>query len=123
MTLLTKQLDEIMHGEHERLAGRLAQVQRWPVKFEAVRMRGSTYELRYDMAAPGAERAYAVRYARLGPWEAEVARVNLERVDAVGPGVVPASFPRGTRLLAAVEVQDAQLGCAVRLGSRRWEIP
>lgn len=119
---LTDDLREAMRGEHARLADEVQAVRRWPVAFEAVPMRGSAFELRYDVALLDAEvpPPFAVRHARLGPWEGEVPRTSLARLDATASGVLPASFPRGTRVLTAVEMHSPQLACTVRLGTRRW---
>lgn len=116
------QLENVLRTERQKYSERIDTIPRWPVSFDAVPMQGSTFEVRYAMSVPEKGTAFAVRYKNLGPWDGEVPRFDLEREDAVGPGVLPASFPRGTRLLTAVEVQDPALGCAVRLGSRRWEV-
>lgn len=92
--------------------------------FEAVPMRGTAYEVRYAVESLGLQTAqpFAVRYVRIGPWEGELPRSRLARVDAVAPGVLPTSFARGTRLFTAVEMHVPQLACTVRLGARRWEL-
>jgi hypothetical protein len=63
-----------------------------------------------------------VRYLRIGPWDGELARASMERVDATAPGVLPASFPRGERVFTAVEMYSPQLQCTLRLGARRWQV-
>lgn len=107
-----------------RLADTLGHIRLWPVSIEAVPMRGSAFELRYEVPAVDghAPPSFAVLYARIGPWEAEVPRVRLARVDAFTGGVLPTSFPRGARVLIAVEMPVPELSCTVRMHARRWEL-
>jgi hypothetical protein len=114
-------LQKAMHSEH---AGQATALPAWKASFSAVPMRGSTFELHYSLTAPDASPLppFAVRYTRIGPWEGELARAGMERVDATASGVLPASFPRGERVFTAVELQSPQLACTVRLGARRWEV-
>jgi hypothetical protein len=88
-------------------------------------MRGTTYELHYAIEASGAAvppPVYAIGYARIGPWQAEVPRASLERVDATTGGVLPTSFSRGERVLTVVEVPLPELACTVRVDARRWVV-
>jgi hypothetical protein len=65
---------------------------------------------------------WRVLYAKLGPW----ARVewNAARLDVRGESAtVPLTLARGERLWAAVEYDDASLGCPVRLVAERLEAP
>jgi hypothetical protein len=96
----------------------------WPVNFRAAPMRGSTFEVRYDVAFGRDQVAqpFAVRYFRIGPWEREITRARMSRVDATASGVLPNSFTRGTRLFTAVEVNNSKLNCTVRYGAHRWEV-
>jgi hypothetical protein len=95
-----------------------------PVSFQAAAMRGGAFEVHYRLGPDDAKNPpFAVRYAEIGPWQAELERDSLARVDATRPGVLPRSFQRGTRLFAAIEVRDAHLACTLRLGARRWELP
>jgi hypothetical protein len=95
-----------------------------PVTFQAVAMRGGALEVHYRLGLDDARNPpFAVRYGEIGPWQPELDRDSLARVDASRPGVLPRSFPRGTRLFAAIEVRDAHLACTLRLGARRWELP
>jgi hypothetical protein len=121
---LADQLQQAIHAEGASLADRIAPMRQWSVKFEAVAMRGSIFELRHAVAFAGSELPppYAVRYLRIGPWDGELARASMERVDATAPGVLPASFPRGERVFTAVEMYSPQLQCTLRLGARRWQV-
>jgi hypothetical protein len=95
-----------------------------PVTFEAIAMGGSAFEVHYRLGAVNATNPpFAVRYAEIGPWETEIDRERLARVDATHLGVLPHSFQRGARVFAAIEVRDSQLACTLRLGARRWELP
>jgi hypothetical protein len=119
---LADQLQQAIHAEGAGRADRKALP--WSVKFEAVPMRGSIYELRHAVTPGGSEPPppYAVRYLRIGPWDGELTRARMERVDATAPGVLPASFPRGERVFTAVEIYSPQLQCTLRLGARRWQV-
>ncbi|MEO8314002.1 MAG: ABC transporter permease [Pseudomonadota bacterium] len=121
---LAGNLQRTIHAESAGEADRIPSMQRWSVKFESVPMRGSIFELRHAVMGAGIEPPppYAVRYLRLGPWEGELARASMERVDATGPGVLPASFVRGERVFTAVEMHSPQLQCTLRLGARRWTV-
>jgi hypothetical protein len=120
---LAAQLQQAIHAEGAG-QGERTSLQSWSVKFEAVPMRGSIYELRHAVTPAGSEPPppYAVRYQRIGPWDGELTRASMERVDATAPGVLPASFPRGERLFTAVEIYSSQLQCTLRLGARRWQV-
>jgi hypothetical protein len=95
-----------------------------PVIFRAAAMRGSTFEVHYRLGAINATNPpFAVRYAVIGPWQPEMDRESLARVDATRSGVLPQSFQRGAILFAAIELRDPRLACTLRLGARRWELP
>ncbi len=120
---LADKLQQAIHAEGAGQADRIP-LQPWSVKFEAVPMRGSIFELRHAVTPAGSEPPppYAVRYMRVGPWDGELTRASMERVDAIAPGVLPASFPRGERVFTAVEMYSPQLQCTLRLGARRWQV-
>ncbi|HEY3446805.1 MAG TPA: hypothetical protein VGK67_10600 [Myxococcales bacterium] len=91
----------------------------------AVRVTRTSAEVRHQLRSSDPARtdlAYAFRYAELGPWTGGLDPEDLGRIDTVGQGVMPFVPPLGTRLFTAFEVQDARLGCAVRLSARRWEV-
>lgn len=95
-----------------------------PVIFQAAAMRGSAFEVHYRLGAINAANPpFAVRYAELGPWQPELDRESLARVDATRAGVLPRSFQRGALLFTAIELRDTHLACTLRLGARRWELP
>ena len=95
-----------------------------PVVFEAVTMRGRALEVHYRLGAINATNPpFAVRYAVIGPWQPEIDRESLARVDATRSGVLPQSFQRGAMLFTAIELRDTHLACTLRLGARRWELP
>jgi hypothetical protein len=95
-----------------------------PVIFQAAAMRGSAFEVRYRLGAINATNLpFAVRYAEIGPWQPELDRESLARVDATRSGVLPRSFQRGAILFTAIELRDTHLACTLRLGARRWELP
>ncbi|MEO7576740.1 MAG: hypothetical protein ABIT83_03915, partial [Massilia sp.] len=77
----------------------------------------------YALAAGTVAPPFAVRYFELNPWDSELAEEQPERVDARGPGVLPATFAAGTRLYTAVEQYVPALACTVRLSARRWALP
>jgi hypothetical protein len=78
----------------------------------------------YRLGAPNATNPpFAVRYAEIGPWQPEMDRESLARVDATRAGVLPRSFQRGAILFTAIELRDPHLACTLRLGARRWELP
>ena len=91
--------------------------------FEAVSMGGSVFEVHYRLAEDGAKAPpFAVRYGAIGPWDAELDRESLARIDANRAGILPNSFEKGFRIFTTIERRDTQLACTVRLGARRWEI-
>ena len=95
-----------------------------PVVFQAATMRGRAFEVHYRLGAINATNPpFAVRYAVIGPWQPEMDRESLARVDATRSGVLPQSFQRGAILFAAIELRDTHLACTLRLGARRWELP
>ncbi len=95
-----------------------------PVIFQAAAMRGSAFEVHYRLGAINATNPpFAVRYAEIGPWQPELDRESLARVDATRSGVLPRSFQRGAILFTAIELRDTHLACTLRLGARRWELP
>ncbi len=95
-----------------------------PVIFQAAAMRGGAFEVHYRLGAiNGTNPPFAVRYAAIGPWQPELDRESLARVDATRSGVLPRSFQRGAILFTAIELRDTHLACTLRLGARRWELP
>lgn len=67
----------------------------------------------------GVER-WRVLFGRLGPWSR--GQANLQRLDVRGSQArLPLTLARGDLLLAAVEYEDAVLGCPVRLEAQRLE--
>ena len=95
-----------------------------PSRKEA-RVASASVEVRHALRSTDSARppiSYAFRYVQLGPWADEITPEFLGRIDAVGQGVMPFVVPVGTRLFTAFEVQDARLGCAVRLAAGRWEV-
>lgn len=120
---LGQELGRALRSDSTAMAGRMDAADLWPVRFEATAMRGSTFELRFDVESPDAgSHPFAVRYARLGPWQGELAREKLDRFDAAASGVVPASFTRSEHVFAAIEVHRPELQCNLRLGARRLEV-
>lgn len=111
----------LLRDDQIRLAASLQAVVAEPVSFEAVAMGRGALEVHYRLGTSN-EVPFAVRYAEIGPWTAQLDRERLARVDATRAGVLPRSFRRGTWLFAAVELRDPQLMCTVRLGARRWEL-
>ena len=96
----------------------------WSADFEARPAGGRLYEIQYRLGSSGdTVPAYAVRYTTLQPWDGELSRSTLSRVDAVRQGVLPLTVERGTRMFAAVEVWNEPLQCTVRIGARRWVVP
>ena len=70
---------------------------REPVTFQAIAMRGDALEVHYRLGASNAPNSpFAVRYAEIGPWQPELDRDSLARVDTTGSAVLPRSFQRGT---------------------------
>jgi hypothetical protein len=95
-----------------------------PVIFQAAAMRGGAVEVHYRLGAIHATNPpFAVRYAEIGPWQPELDRESLARVDATRSGVLPRSFQRGAILFTAIELHDTHLACTLRLGARRWVLP
>jgi hypothetical protein len=121
---LAREVQQAIHTDGEG-SGLIPPAKQWTVSIEARAMGGSLFELHHAVtrADGGSATAYAVRYQRIGPWDGELARARMERVDADGAGVLPASFPRGERLFTAVELYSPQLQCTLRLGARRWQVP
>jgi hypothetical protein len=65
--------------------------------------------------------AYWVLHKKLRPWTAEV--INPSRFDArTSPAVLPMTPVSGTRLFTAIEMDDAVLGCPIRLFADRMDI-
>ena len=126
---LASRFDAVLRAEQLRLASTLNRIALPPAAFKALPMGGSTYEVHYLVGKAGADAdanadgaPFAVRYARLDPWSAELLPESLARVDATRSGVLPASFARGTRLFTAVELREPLPGCSVRLAAQRWEV-
>lgn len=120
---LTRQFHGLFAAEQARLAHALDQIAIPQASFSAQRMAGNTFEVHYRLgSAAGEAPPFAVLYVALKPWDGEIPPEALARVDSTRAGVLPASFPRGTRLFTAVERRDALLGCSVRLAARRWEV-
>ena len=121
--MLVQQFGSLFIAEQARLAKPLSQIAMPQVGFTASAMEGSSYEVRYRVGNTDADVApFSVRYATLGPWDADIAPEVLARVDTARAGVLPASFPRGTRLFTAVERHETRLNCSVRLAAQRWEV-
>lgn len=96
----------------------------WSAGIETRPAGGGLYEIRYRLESSGDKPgSYAVRYTKLQPWDGEIGRSSLSRVDAVRDGVLPLTVERGTRMFAGVEVRDEALQCTVRIGARRWVVP
>jgi hypothetical protein len=117
-------LQQAVRGESAGESAPVDPLLHWSVRFEAAPMRGTAYELHYLVDTPGTSTAlpFSVRFKRIAPWEGELGRASLERVDALESGVLPTSFAQGERVFAAVEVRDPALACTVRLGAKRWEV-
>jgi hypothetical protein len=120
LAALARAVEALGAAEQRRLGARLDAIVLPAVTFAARRMDGRSYEVGYTVDAAAAP--FAVRYTELQPWSAELSNAALARVDAAGSGVLPASFARGTRLFTAVERDDPQLGCKVRLAAQRWSV-
>jgi len=119
---LAEPLQQAIQAEAAARADRLPS-SKWSAAFETVAMPGSLFELRHTLTASTAPiPPHAVRYMRIGPWDGELSRARMERVDATAAGVLPASFARGELLFAAAEVYSPDLQCTVRIGARRWEV-
>jgi hypothetical protein len=124
MPTFAEELRAALQADQVRAGARPDEVIEAPVIFQAAAMRGSALEVHYRLGAINAANPpFAVRYAEIGPWQSELNRETLARVDATRSGVLPRSFQRGAILFAAIELRDAHLGCTVRLGARRWELP
>jgi hypothetical protein len=116
-------LQATLEDEQRTLAGQLKSIDLKRPTFAAVSMGGRVYEVHYSLGGSGSKvTPFAVRYSAIGPWQTELDRESLARIDANRPGVLPNSFERGVRIFTAVERRDSQLDCTVRLGARRWEI-
>lgn len=120
---LTRRFHTLFGAEQARLARALDGIAIPQARFSAQRMAGNTFEVHYRLT-PAADEAppFAVLYVTLQPWDGEIPPESLARVDSMRAGVLPASFPRGTRLFTAVERREALLGCSVRLAAQRWEV-
>lgn len=120
---LTRRFHGLFAAEQARLARALDGIAIPQASFSAQRMAGNTFEVHYRLGpAAGEAPPFAVLYVALKPWDGEIPPEALARVDSTRAGVLPASFPRGTRLFTAVERREALLGCSVRLAARRWEV-
>lgn len=116
-------LQAALEAEQQSLAGQLRSIDLSHPTFAAVSMGGRVYEVHYRLGEDGSKASpFAVRYTLIGPWETELDREGLARIDANRPGVLPNSFERGVKIFTAIERRDSQLDCTVRLGARRWEI-
>jgi hypothetical protein len=119
-----KGLRAALQADQVRFAAIPEAIVREPVIFQAAPMRGGAFEVHYRLGAINATNPpFAVRYAEIGPWQPEMDRESLARVDATRSGVLPRSFQRGTMLFTAIELRDTHLACTLRLGARRWELP
>ncbi len=120
---LTRRFHALFGAEQARLGRALDGTSIPQARFSAQRMAGNTFEVHYRLT-PSADEAppFAVLYVTLKPWDGEIPSESLARVDSTRAGVLPASFPRGTRLFTAVERREALLGCSVRLAAQRWEV-
>jgi hypothetical protein len=117
-------LQAALQADQVRVAAISDAIAQEPVIFQAAAMRGSAFEVHYRLGAINATNPpFAVRYAEIGPWQPELDRESLARVDATRPGVLPRSFQRGAILFSAIELRDTHLACTLRLGARRWELP
>ncbi len=112
-------LQKVLQADAARLDTGLRERLHLPVEFSTSRMTGKTFEVHYRLGDKG---PFAVRYEELEPWESELDRVQMARVDATGPGVLPRPFAPGTRLFMAIELNDPQAACVLRLGARRWNL-
>ncbi|MBC7984472.1 MAG: ABC transporter permease [Candidatus Obscuribacterales bacterium] len=65
---------------------------------------------------------YWVLYQEIFPWTADVG--GMSRLDVRGSrATLPLSPSRGARVLAAIELDDAILGCPIRVFARRITLP
>lgn len=115
---------EAVEASRPSLAPGLAQVRRFVTEAQPAPASRASLEVRLALRPdPDAGPVdYTVLYRALQPWADELTRVELSRFDTRGRGVLPQTFPRGTRLFSAFEVREPALGCAVRLDARRWEL-
>jgi hypothetical protein len=72
--------------------------------------------------------AFRLLYAPLGPWTrvpASLARLDVRGAPAAAEvaGTVPISLPKGSRVFAAVEVEEPLLECPRRLHATRLVLP
>jgi hypothetical protein len=119
-----EELRAALQADQIRVAAVTDAIVREPVIFQAAAMHGGAFEVHYRLGAINAANApFAVRYAEIGPWQPELDRESLARVDATRSGVLPRSFQRGAILFTAIELRDTHLACTLRLGARRWELP
>jgi hypothetical protein len=113
-----------LQADQVRVAATPDAIVQEPVIFQAAAMRGGALEVDYRLGAINSMNPpFAVRYAEIGPWQPELDRESLARVDATRSGVLPRSFQRGAILFTAIELRDTHLACTLRLGARRWELP
>ena len=94
----------------------------------------ATWELRHALQVEGGEALpprYALVYKQLGAFDAEVPGPALERQEVLlategearQPHTLPRTLARGERWLWAFELRSAALGCAMRAGAERRELP
>jgi len=123
-TALATPLQQTILAEGDARAEGRPSTPQWSAEVEAERMRGSLFELHHAVTSVNGTPppSYAVRYMRIGPWDGELSRASMERLDASAAGVLPASFARGERLFTAVELYSPALQCTLRLGARRWRV-
>ncbi len=118
-----RQFDRLFGAEQTRLAAPLGRIAIPQIRFTAQPMEGKSFEVHYKVGKDGEELPpFSVRYFTLGPWDGEIPAELPSRADTTHSGVLPASYPRGTRLFTAVERREATLGCSIRLAARRWEV-
>jgi hypothetical protein len=109
----------------------LAALPRLRPRAELVASAEASWELRHALALEGGSAAspaprYALVYAKLGPFDAEVAPDAMERQEALagaGAATLPRTLARGERWLWAFELHSEALGCALRTGAERRELP
>jgi hypothetical protein len=119
----SRQFQSALQLDQSRLTDKLAAIAIPAAEFRAERMGGRVFEVHYRLGSDsGPVAAFSVRYGALGPWEREVDRERLARVDATSSGVLPSSFQSDTRLFTAIELRDTALGCTIRVGARRWDV-
>jgi hypothetical protein len=112
--------------ERERQAVRERHAAEWarrPQRSAAIAVEQTPRQgTRIDVSLAGAD-AYFALYSVLGPWSGWQSS-SLSRLDVRGPrATLPLSAPRGSRVLVAVETDDAMLACPVRVTSERVTLP